>query len=347
MTQLHSKMKPLRFLLAAPLFAHVCYAQVPTAIQQADSVRDRRDSQLTAGQSGGTNNAVPELYSTETSDIGPQNVLIPRAHRSLFEFAADSQYFYTDNMFLANNNRQEADILVSTIHAALVPSPIAFEEGWLSPRAGYEHQWFNFGLANGAQLNTFDFAQDAATTTKLGSFDFNCSTVFGDISYRRGSVVLGMGADFRRFLDSSSYREFYREYAPRWFARREFVVDSSKGFSIGYEGDYRVTESQSFPTEYSQSFNDRLDNSLVVAGSWKLCDHALLQPFYRFEVSHYTSINRDDFQNSFGLSLILPFTDNFYARGFVGYDNVGSNGRYVNSYGRLDAGAGLNFGLRF
>ena len=122
------------------------------------------------------------------------------------------------------------------------------------------------------------------------------------------------------------YSEFYHEFVPRWAVRRDFQLCDSVIVSVGYEGDYRFTESTPpaavNPTSpnYPDTFNDRTDQSLVLVGNWQLCRHAILQPFYRLQYSHYTQIDRDDWLNSFGLTLYCPITKQISLRTFVSYD---------------------------
>jgi len=80
------------------------FAQMPNASQQVDSVQQRHQLDQ-AAQMMITTNAVPELYAGESSDVGPQSVLQTKPRRTYLEAFADAQYFYTDNMFLANQKK--------------------------------------------------------------------------------------------------------------------------------------------------------------------------------------------------------------------------------------------------
>lgn len=320
-------------------------AQMPNAYQQVDTVNQNRQMDESA-QALGTNN-VPALYDSETSDVGPQSVLEMKARRTWVQAYADEQYFYTDNMFLADHGQQSADVLVSTVMAALAPTPYDFEGGQLAPRIGYEHQWFNYDLIESSSLEVVNglFSGSSATAD---TFDFNVSTAFADVSWKRHNWEFTVGADFRQLLDSGSYSEFYRETVPRLSISRDFNLTANTGISIGYQGDYRVTETDGpDPIGFGRGFNDRMDQGLYVVGSWRLCRYAILQPFYNFEYTHYTRINRDDFLHSFGLTLYCPVTQNITFRGFVGYNDLNTDGFYAQNYEALDAGGGLNLSVRF
>jgi hypothetical protein len=182
----------------------------------------------------------------------------------------------------------------------------------------------------------------------LNTFDFNVSTIFGDVAWSRDNWTFSLGTDYRRLLDSDSYDEFYHEFVPRWSVRRDFPICDSLALSAAYEGDFRATETASpLPPHYADNFNDRTDHSLVLSGSYRLCRHAFLQPYYRFEFTHYTDIDRDDFLNSFGLALYCPITEQINLRAFFGYDNLNTDGAYAQNYEQISAGGGLNLSVRF
>lgn len=73
----------------------------------------------------------------------------------------------------------------------------------------------------------------------------------------------------------------------------------------------------------------------------------LLQPFYRFQFTHYTAENRDDYLHSFGLALYFPINKNISLRTFLNYDLLNTDGVFVQSYNKIDAGGGINFSIRF
>src|ERR1035438_4217957 len=115
-------------------------AQNPGASQQVDNAQHLRQLQSFTGLPESTN-AVPEFYEGETSDIGPQSVLQVKRQRTYFQVFADEQFFYSDNVFLANHGQQGASVLISTLQAALAPSPYELGGGLFSPRVGYQQEW--------------------------------------------------------------------------------------------------------------------------------------------------------------------------------------------------------------
>lgn len=339
--------------LCLALATGIARAQMPNASQQVDTVQHHRQLEIATGALAGTN-AVPEFYEGETGDIGPQSVVQFKHRRTYIEASADAQYFYSDNVFLANHGKQGADVLVSAVQAAFAPTPYEFAGGLLSPRVGYQQQWFNYGLLDSDTVHIYDPQKTPpAYYGSLDTFDFNVSTVFSDVAWRRQNWTFMLGGDYRRLLDSGNYDEFYHEFVPRWSVGREFSLGKSASISITYEGDYRFTDSTPpaalNPTSpvYPNTFNDRTDQGLLLAGNWRLCSHAMLQPFYSLQFTHYTRINRDDLLNSFGLALYCPITRNITLRTFVSYDIANTDGYYVQNYRSLNAGGGLNFTVRF
>jgi hypothetical protein len=327
------------------------YAQSSSASQQADAMRFRE----TLRASEAVSNAVPELYAGETGDIGPQTPVDLKSRRHYVRAFGDAQLFYSDNVFLADKglltdkNPIGSDVLVSTIQVALAPDAYDFLGGQLSPEVGYQHQWFTYGMLGNDHVQIVTFPQVSPQVVPINVFDFNVQTIFGGATWRWHNWDFSLGTDFRRFLDSGNYNEFYREIAPRWAAHYTFQLADNKSITVGYEGDYRFTTTQNpFPAN-TDDFNDRTDHSFVLVGNWWLCSHAELQPFYRLQYSSFTHVlqGRQDVLNSFGLALQLPVTENVALRTFINYDILQTDGQYVQSYNNLNVGGGLNLSVRF
>ncbi|MDR3456171.1 MAG: hypothetical protein P4N60_01890 [Verrucomicrobiae bacterium] len=327
-------------------------AQNPAAGQQADAWRFREALLSTSVSS----NAAPELYSGETSDVGPQTLLQLKQRRHYIRAFGDEQMFYTDNVFLADKTQlvqkgqQSSDVLVSTVQVALAPDAYDVLGGQLSPEIGYQHQWFTYGLISHEQVQIVAFSTTTSPRiTSIDVFDFNVQTIFGGATWRRHNWDFSLGTDFRRFLDSGNYNEFYREIAPRWAAHYTFPLADNKSITVGYEGDYRFTTTQNAFPANTDDYNDRTDHSFVLSGDWWLCPHAGLQPFYRLQYSAFTHVlgGREDLLNSFGIALQLPFTRNIALRTYISYDILQTSGQYVQSYSNLDVGGGLNLSVRF
>jgi len=322
-------------------------AQTPGAIGQVDSVQQRRQIEQTA-RSYEESESAPELYPGESSDVGPQSVLKFKPHKTYVQAMADAQYFYTDNLFLNEQGRQESDVLVSTAQIALAPTPYDLGGGKLAPRLGYRHQWYDFGLASNTRLTVFDLQTQTFRSARLNEFDFNAQTIFIDGRWKRENWTIEAGFDFARLMNTADYDQFYREFAPRWGVQRLFPLNETKAFSVGYEGDYRFADTALPPVTFNEDFNSRTDHSLFIAYTHTLCKHAVVQPFYRFKYTHFTAgENRDDYLNSFGLALHCFFTPQISVRAFAGYDIMNTSGSLAQDYNRLDAGGGANLSVRF
>ena len=339
---------PLRLagLGLAWLPAAAVLAQNPQALQQADAVQRQREL-AGAASPAFTTNTVPELYPGEAGDVGIQSVLPVRPWRPILEGTADVQYFYTDNALYTTRHLQGSDVLVSTIQATLTAPPAPLGAGFFTPRLGFQQQWYNYGLTAGGSFLAYDYATQSFVTRSLGDLDFSAQTVFLDGTWRWQNWLLTAGVDYRRLLDFPGYDQFYREVVPRWGAQRLFALSPATGLSLSYGGDVRATDTSRTTPELDASSGNRTDQSLLVAGSWQLCARARLQPYYRFEYSHYTSIHRDDLLNSFGLGLDCPLGRQVSLRVYVACDNFHTDGTAVQSYESLSAGGGVNLTIVF
>ena len=325
--------------------AQSALAQNPAASQTVDAMQQRRQFEP-AADNGQTN--APELYSGETSDIGPQSVVRIKSPRWHFEAVADEEIFYTDNMFLSDQQEQSVDVAVSTIQVALVAPEQKIFGGTLTPRLGYQHQWYTYGLFDNTHITTVNLVNIfQPSQTSLDTYDFNAQTVFADAVWTRDNWAIGVGFNFQRLLDSGTYREFYREYTPNWSIEKTIELCPALSLTAGYQGDYRFTLAQNVALGTSGGANDRVDNIAFGMLNFKLCPHAILQPYYQFEESHYTSLDRDDLLNTCGLALYLPLTKNVSLRAFYSYSRFTTDGFLVPDYQNMQGGLGATLSIEF
>lgn len=338
---------PLILAASFTLLVNETRAQVPAAVQQSETVQQRRQLEQ-AAQATESGETAPELFPGESSDVGPQSILKIKPRRAWFEAMADVQYFYTDNMFLNEDDKQGADVLVSTVQFALAPPSYALGDGLFAPRLGYRHEWYDFGLASGKEVQVYDFATALIRQARLDEFDFYAQTLFADGQWRRGNWIVDGGFDFKRLMDTGDYDQFYQESVVRWGLQRLIPLCEKSTLAIAYTGDYRFTDTDLPPPSLGHDFNDRTDHSLLVNYSASLCKYAVVQPYYRFQYTHFTAgENRDDYLNSFGLAIYCSFTQHISARAFVSYDMLESSSATVTDYRNLNAGGGVNFTIRF
>lgn len=321
------------------------FAQVPGAVDQVDKFQQQRERSQTV--TTGEGETAPELFSGETSDVGPQSVLRLKPRRSWFEAQADVQYYFTDDLFPeAASGKLASAVVLSTVQLAVAPTPFEAPCGSYAPRVGYRHQWFSFGLPGDDYL-AYDPLASAFVDRPLSDFDFNVSTAFADLTWSHEHWLAQIGFDLQRLLTSSDYDEFYREYVPRWRLQRSFAVCEKSALAIGYEGNYRFTDDAG---AFVSNYNDRTDHSLYATYTYALCSHAVIQPYYRFKYTRFADYfgqDRNDTLHSFGLGLYWLVCPNFNVRFFGGYEVRNSDVSFVRDYNRFDVGGGLNVNVRF
>jgi hypothetical protein len=326
---------PLAILLST---AAVLPAQAPppraadAATTTVQSLRER--PQVPPRFRVGATQTAPELYPGESADVGPQYLLIQQMmRRSWVEGALDVQYYYTSNALLTERDKQGTGLLVSTAWAAFAPTPFKLGDGELAIRAGYREQMYNYGLDS--------------TQNQLNNLDFNVSTVFAGARWLwREQWIFGLGAEYNRFLShQDDWNEFYTELLLAWGVERVFSFSERTQLSLAYAGGYHWTHTDPIPTS---DVNNRLDTILSVTLTQELLSRLLLQPFYRFQVTHYTeSSTRTDIYNTVGVSLSYLFTEWASVRIFASYEVRNSNDDSVQDFQNLNAGGGITFAVRF
>ncbi|HZV35325.1 MAG TPA: hypothetical protein VFB72_12190 [Verrucomicrobiae bacterium] len=312
-----------------------CQAQTPGAVDQVESVQQRRSMQEQAELRYDTGETAPELYPGESEDIGPQSVLAVKRRRTLVEGSADIQYYYTDNVFLDHTARIRSGVMVSTAQAELAPTPFKIGNSEFAPYVGFRQQWY-------------DFFQYRGHNPSLKVYDFNAQTAFIGEEWRwKQNWQFGLGFDYTRLLTTESYRQFYSEYVPRWDATYFVPIGQKQLISLGYQGFYHFTHASQFQVLPQSEFFDRFDNAFLASFNWAPCDHVLVQPYYTFRYTRFTrSIHRDDYLNSVGIAGYYYFCKYFSARLFTSFDNRQSNVTQAR-YHEYAAGAGADVTFRF
>ena len=111
--------KTLLYSLVIASCALRASAQIGGLVNQVENTQTRNELNQAAQKQAGEGETVPQLYEGESSDVGPQSVVQARPRRTLFAAEADVQFFYTDNMFLAQNQKRASPRL----HRALPQHP--------------------------------------------------------------------------------------------------------------------------------------------------------------------------------------------------------------------------------
>src|SRR6185436_18846343 len=124
--------------------------------------------------------------------------------RSLVEAFADVQYFYTSNALLTEKGNSDTGVLVFTLQAAVNLPQFDLLGGVVSPRVGYRHQWWLYGLDD--------------TANQLNNFDFAVGSLFAGFRHTWGQEwAATFSLDYNRYLSlEDDSTEFYVELVPNW-----------------------------------------------------------------------------------------------------------------------------------
>lgn len=334
------KTKIILLLAAGLTLTSSLFAQVGDAIGQVDNSQQRRALERSATATLQPGETAAEAYEGEQSDVGPQTVIRYPARHTWVQASADVIYYRTDNMFLLDDFRQEADVLVSTIEAVITPPSVTLAGGDLAARAGYRHQWYNYGLLGG---------EVDGSPTRLDTFDFNAGTAFADVAWQRGGWTHGIGFDYTRLTGTESGDEFYGEYVARWHVDYSLPLCPKSSLTFSYNGDYRWSDPSGAYLLAGRDNLDRTDHALTALLNFQLCRHALLQPYYRFKYTRFTSQpDRDDYLHTVGLGVYCPINKVFGVRFFAAWENRSVSGNTLaQDYEKFDIGGGLNVTFRF
>jgi hypothetical protein len=324
--------------LSPTLIAVVLVAGKLALHAQPASVQQFQNSQLNGNMppfpslAAGTN--APELYSGESTDVGPQRILrlIPRHH--YFSLLLDSQVFYTDNAnYSPNGQRIGSAVFINSIQGAFLPADWKLGEGKISSSLGIASQWYNYG------------------NDRISRLDFNAASVFLDGRYTRGLWMLDLNAAGNRLANQSDYRETYREFLPSFTVQRLIPITRTTVFAVGNQVDYHFTEQPATFGSYAY-INNRFDDITSVTFNWLVTAHFVVQPSYRFMFTNYRlntlqNGDRNDYLHSYGIALIYTFNDSFNVRTFFNFNSKTTDDRYAAAYEEFNGGLGVSMNLRF
>jgi hypothetical protein len=277
--------------------------------------------------------ALSELYPGENRDLGEQFIMAPVIPRTYFEAGLDAQFYFTTNALLDEKAMRQSNILLSTAYFNFAPPAWDLGGGKLSVRAGYREQMYNYSLdSTQSELNNLDFL--VGTVTAGGRY------TFGD------RWTLSAGADYNRYLSAENeLTEFYVEVLPQWGIEKSFEINDRNFLTAGYFGAWHLTETDPQPVS---NINDRVDSIFLVTTTHLLTDHWVLQPYYRYQHTHYwQNSDRNDSYNTFGLALSYVFNEWASVRMSTSYECRDSNDNTIPDYHKWDTGGGLSLGIRF
>lgn len=343
------------FSVCAVLLAGVASLAAQGRVQQVESVQQRREIQQqgeAAVQSPLASEPAPEIVPGEIRDTGPQYLVRVKQRRKWVEGSVDSQFYYTSNILLAEegfgqtaqNALEDTSAWVNTAEFAFAPDAFAFGGVRFSPRVGFRHQWFNYGLDS--------------TENGYNNFDFDAQTVYASFACRfLEHWIVTAEFDWLRLLNHEppidDYAEFYNEYVPQLSVVREIPIGDWGAFVVEYEGDFHFTRINQ-DVNPDQDINDRTEQSLTLSYIQEVVPRLYLQPFGRFQFTHYTRQKdftdnnfRNDYLYSCGLTVAYVFNDWASVRSFITYDHRESEDVIQPDYSVWNGGLGATAVLRF
>jgi hypothetical protein len=314
--------------------------QLNPAVSQSNELQRRQQLEKTLKRASSRfdnlGEIAPELFEGELEDVGQQNILKVKRRKRRFDVQIDSQFLYTSNTALEENGN-DSTLLVNTIYLAYAPDATPLWGGQLLPSIGYRHQFFNYGLMGSAP--------------SAAAADFDSQAIVGQLQLRTtNNWTFSTGLEYARLLDHdpsfSSYKEFYREWVPRYLATKFYYLSETRFFGMSYQGAYHITDSPR--NTANTSAQDRLDQGLLAAYTHAFGPTWTVQPFTRAVYTHYTDQQgRDDFLVTVGGTVFYTINEWLTARAFVSYDVRETDIPTVPDYQKLDMGIALGVNKRF
>jgi hypothetical protein len=311
---------------------HFLCAQ-PVNVQQFNNIQQAQQFQKPlAGLNVATN--APELFPSEVTDTGPQQILRYTPRTKYFDVLLDSQLFYSDNANFAEGSAVIGSaVYVNTLQAVFTPPDLKIGSGKFAPAAGYIGQWYNYD------------------NNLMSSMDFYAQTFFLGGRYFIGNWQIGAGANFTRLLDQADYRNTYEEFLPALSINRVFKLHDRLLFVVGNQISYHFSTQPKTPGVRTD-INDRFDESVNLTLSWMIVNRLVLQPFYRFQFSNYRfntlqNSDRNDYLHSYGVTLSYNFSQNFSARTFFNANYKKSDDPFTPAYREMNEGLGVALNFKF
>jgi len=311
----------------------------PVNVQQFQNTQQARQFEAPLpGQMLATN--APELYPGESTDVGPQRILRQNPRPNYFNVWLDSQVFYSDNANFAQGKFiLDSTVYVNTAQAAITPPDFKLGDGRLTLTAGGISQWYNYG------------------NHQMSSLDFNAQTLFTSARYSWNNWQFSLGFSYTRLLEQEHYNQTYQEYLPVLAVQRIFPINEKLIVAVGNQLDYHFTDVPPHTiainaSSGSSEINNRLDDITSLTLSWELARRLILQPSYRFQYSNYRystdqTTDRNDYLNTFGITLAYYFNQNISLRTFFNYNIKQSDDPLTPAYHEYNGGLGGTLNVSF
>lgn len=333
-------------LAAAPLLA------APTDTADADA-RRRQTIRPPANREHPKSADIPSLYEGEVDDLGPQLLLLENPPHDWFFASADLQDYLTSNAALTETRTTSSDVAVLTAEAGVKGKPVKFGDkgGRLNLSGGYRYQHFQYGLLSGR--DNHDIANSGGV--KLDRLNFQTHTLFLDGEWSKGGWFAAAGLRYAAFIQNSDDTTSYQEYVPSVRAGHRWTLTERDFLTLDADADYRFTRVAKsvagIPVEGDR--NDRYDLGLNLSYAHVFGERLLVQTSYRFQYTDYTegsavaapSNGREDFLNTFSLTVGYYFTPRFSVRSFASAEFRASH--KGDDYENYNLGAGVMASLAF
>lgn len=325
-----------KFLFAAAItltlsVKSVLHAQ-PAAVQQFQNFQINQPASVLPAPTTITN--APELYSGESTDVGPQHILRLTPRHKYFNLLLDSQVFYTDNAnFAPTESKIGSAVFVNTIQTVITPRDIPLRNGKLSTSVGVASQWYNYD------------------SESMDGLSFNAQTAFGGAKYAFGKWLLALDMSYTRLVSQPHYGLTYQELLPAFSVQRFIPLTDTLLVTVADQVDYHFSDEPTIAGTYSE-INNRLDNIINVTFTWQAADKLYVQPGYRFVFTNYRyntaqDSDRNDYLNSVGITVSYFFKENFSIRTFFNYSAKCSDDPAAAAYHETNEGVGASLNLLF
>jgi hypothetical protein len=309
----------------------------PVNVQQFQNTQAAQQlQQPVAGLLANTN--APELYPGESADVGPQRILRVNPKPQYFNVTLDSQAYFSDNAnFAVGKYIQSSWVYVNTVQGSITPSDIPLGAGKLTFNLGGVNQWYNYG------------------NHQMKSLDFIAQTMFTSARYTWKDWQFSLGFSYTRLLNQGDNYQTYQEYLPVLAAQRIFTINDKLLLVVGNQVDYHFTtvpNSIAYTNSGNTEINNRFDDITSLTASWQLTQKLILQPSYRFQYSNYRydtaqTADRNDYLNSFGITLAYYINRNISFRTFFNYNIKRSDDALTPAYHEYNGGLGGTLSFSF
>ena len=311
--------------------------------QSTSTIIDRANQGAPGGALPGTRPEAITAAPGADSDAGTQRVADARKLPFTVTGSLDEQFYYTDNVNLAERVFTEAMIVASTTSVRAETLPVVLGEGQLLVSLAANYQRFWHGIGDRANSN-------------LVALDFNNFTLPLNAAFRWGQGwEAAAGLSYNRLYSAAGFNRLYSATSPTLDLHKLTQLSDnlilSTGLGVGYSSTWANV---SGPRD---DRNDKLDASAdaslyVIRGKWVLSPTVRLgyADYLHWEELANTPFDRTDLTLSTGLSLAYNFASWGSARVYTNYDrrmSESSLAGYDYDYAAATVGIGLGLNLRY